>query len=218
MGYRGKLVERERARELRATSWTLADIAAELGVSKSSVSVWVRDVDFEPRPRNRGHRSHRPHPLTVRKEAEIERCRTEAERFIGRLSERDLEMFCLALYAGEGAKQDGRGLVFANSDARLIAIFLHWLRSSFEIDEAKFRMRLYLHEGLDLDGALRHWIRVSGIPRRQFNKPYRAVADATRRTNKHANGCATVVYHCALTHRRVMARIEAISSRFDLPG
>ena len=25
MGYRGKLVERERARELRATSWTLAD-------------------------------------------------------------------------------------------------------------------------------------------------------------------------------------------------
>lgn len=55
MGYRGKLAERARARELRAESWTLLEIAGELGVSKSSVSTWVCDVDFVPRPRNRGH-------------------------------------------------------------------------------------------------------------------------------------------------------------------
>jgi hypothetical protein len=40
MGYGGKVVEQRRARELRAESWTLAAIAAELGVSKSSVSLW----------------------------------------------------------------------------------------------------------------------------------------------------------------------------------
>jgi AraC-like DNA-binding protein len=48
MGYGGKVTERHRARELRAEAWTLKDIAAELGVSKSSVSLWVRDVDFVP--------------------------------------------------------------------------------------------------------------------------------------------------------------------------
>ena len=72
-------VERQRARELRAEAWTLQEIADELGVSKGSVSVWVRDVEFVPKPRNRGHESHRPHPLHVRKLAEIERCRVEAE-------------------------------------------------------------------------------------------------------------------------------------------
>ena len=36
MGYGGKFVERERARELRAQSWTLKEIADALGVSKSS--------------------------------------------------------------------------------------------------------------------------------------------------------------------------------------
>ena len=37
VGYRGKLAEQER-RALRAQAWTLNEIAAELGVSKSSVS------------------------------------------------------------------------------------------------------------------------------------------------------------------------------------
>jgi len=66
MGYGGKVTERHRARELRAEAWTLKDIAAELGVSKSSVSLWVRDVDFVPNPRRRT-RPPRPSSLLVRK-------------------------------------------------------------------------------------------------------------------------------------------------------
>jgi len=50
VGYRGKVEEHARARELRAQGLTLLDIATELGVSKSSVSVWVRDVEFTPSP------------------------------------------------------------------------------------------------------------------------------------------------------------------------
>lgn len=107
MGYRGKLEERERARELRAQSWTLEAIADELGVSKSAVSLWVRDVDFVPRPRNRGHPAGPKHPMRLKKEAEIERCRVEADEWVGLMSERDLAMFCLGLYAGEGSKTPG---------------------------------------------------------------------------------------------------------------
>ena len=46
MGYRGKVKQQEQARAMRAQSRTLADIAQTLGVSKSSVSLWVRDVPF----------------------------------------------------------------------------------------------------------------------------------------------------------------------------
>ena len=115
MGYGGKLVEQQRARELRAEAWTLQDIARELGVSKSSVSLWVRDVEFTPRPRNRGHPSMKPHPSHLRKLVEIERCRREGVERVGRLTEREFLMLGLALYAGEGAKTDG-DLRFANSD------------------------------------------------------------------------------------------------------
>ena len=82
MGYRGKLAEQERARALRAEAWTLNEIAAELGVAKSSVSLWVRDVPFDEAARaaraganrNRGAQSRRPSRLRLEKQAEIERC------------------------------------------------------------------------------------------------------------------------------------------------
>ena len=93
-----------------------------------------------------------------------------------------------------------------------------WLRGEFDLVEARWRARLYLHEGLDLDAAMAHWTELLDIDADRFHKPYRAVADSSIRSRKHVNGCATVAYSDTLLHRRVMARIEAIASRFDLPG
>jgi transcriptional regulator with XRE-family HTH domain len=80
MGYRGKLEERERARELRAQAWTLQEIADELGVAKSSVSIWVRDVEFDSASRRSANRPADDRggattPLRRRKLAEIARLR-----------------------------------------------------------------------------------------------------------------------------------------------
>ena len=163
MGYGGKLVEQQRARELRADAWTLQDIATELGVSKSSVSLWVRDVEFTPRPRNRGHPSMTPHPWHLRKLAEIERCRREGVERIGQLSEREFLVLGLALYAGEGGKTQGE-VRFANSDPSMILVFITWLRRFFEVDELRLRMRLYLHEDLDLEAAVEFWSALTVIP------------------------------------------------------
>lgn len=88
MGYRGKTTEQQRARELRAESWTLAEIAAELGVSKSSASLWTRDVEFVPRPRSTARRRG-PNALQRAKQAEIDRLLAEGAERIGRLSERE---------------------------------------------------------------------------------------------------------------------------------
>jgi hypothetical protein len=217
MGYRGKIEERERARQLRAESWTLVEIATELGVAKSSVSLWTRDVDFVPRPANRGHPSHKTHPLKLKKQAELERCRIEAEQLVSTLSHRDLTMFCLGLYAGEGSKRDGT-VSMANTNPTLIRLMLQWLRTNFEIDESRMRCKIYLHEGLDLEAATSFWREVTDIPLQQFRAPYRAEADGTRRHAKHINGCATVMYSCTRTHRRLLAMIEAVSSAFAFPG
>jgi transposase len=68
MGYRGKLAERQQARALRRTGMPLGEIAARVGVSKSSVSVWVRDVEFDaPVPRAVRGRRREPNALQRRK-------------------------------------------------------------------------------------------------------------------------------------------------------
>ena len=126
-------------------------------------------------------------------------------------------MLGLALYAGEGGKTNGE-VRFANSDPRMILVFVTWLRHFFDVDESRLRMRLYLHADLDLDAAIEFWSQLTAMPRSQFRKPYRAVADNTIRRNRHIYGCPGVSYGCTTTHRRVMGMIEAILSPSCLPG
>lgn len=213
MGYRGKLEEQQRARELRAQAWTLREIADELDVAKSSVSLWVRDVEFDVTARRSPGTGRRPrgtdHPLRRRKLAEIAACDQWGREQIGELGERDLLIAGTALYAGEGAKRDGM-VSLANTNPDMIQLYCRWLRTFFEIDESRMRGVLYLHQGLDLGRATGYWSRITGIPLDQFTKPYRAVPDSSIRSAKHDLGCVTVRYGCARTHRQVMGLVRAL--------
>jgi hypothetical protein len=217
MGNGGKVREQQRARELRAEAWTLAAIAAELGVAKSSVSLWVRDVEFVPRPCNRGHRSQRPHPLHVAKLAEIEAMDGAGLAAVGRLTERELLLVGAALYLGEGFKTSGI-VGMANTDPAVLRTYVLWLRRCFGVDENRLRVRLYLHQGLDESAATAFWSELLDIPPAQFGKSYRAVADPSRRRAKHVFGCPAVTYADCHLQRRVMGLVRAITSQTALPG
>jgi hypothetical protein len=195
---------------------TLADIAAALGVSRSSVSVWVRDVPFTPSPRRYGLQ-RRTHPAHTAKLRQIEELDELGIQRIGTLDEHAFLVAGVALYAGEGAKGDGV-VKFANTDHRMVALFCSWLRHFFVIDESRLRVQVYLHEGLDLEAAERHWGRVTGVPRTQFRAPYRAIADPTMRTTKHEFGCAYVSYACSTTQCTIMGLIRALLSSQAIPG
>ena len=136
---------------------------------------------------------------------------------IGRLSEREFLVAGVALYAGEGTKRDG-ALRFANRDPRMIFFYCCWLRRFFEIDESRLRVRLYLHEGLDLAASVSYWSALTAIPASQFGKPYRAVADPSIRHAKHVHGCVGVSYSCSVTHRSVMGLVHALLSGSAIPG
>lgn len=213
MGYRGKLAERERARQLRAQAWTLKEIAEHLGVSKSSVSVWVRDVEFDRGARRSSRTGRRPrgadHPLRRRKLARIEELDEWGRARFARLSEQSLLVAGVALYAGEGDKRDGQ-VKFANSNADLMRFFCTWLRHFFEVDESRLRVYLYLHAGLDLEAAIEHWADVTQVPTHQFTRPYRAVPDESIRSTKHLFGCASISYACSDTHRSIMALVRSL--------
>jgi transcriptional regulator with XRE-family HTH domain len=220
MGYRGKVEQQNQARDLRARGWTLSEICEEIGVSKASASLWCRDVDvdeveLERRRRernlagNEGARRRGPNKLQRRKAAEIAETLEEGRRRVGFLSDREFLMAGLAYYSGEGAKRGG-GVVFANSDPKVIAFFMTWLRRYFAIDESRLRLHLYLHQGLDLVEANAFWSQLTGIPESQFIRPYRAVADPSIRKSKHPLGCASIAYSCTRTLRSIMGMIEAL--------
>ena len=175
----------------------------------------TRDVEFTPKPRRRTARSNNgPNVLRQRKLREIREMDAAGRRWIGELSEREFLAAGVALYAGEGGKRDG-AVKFANTNPDMMRFFCAWLRHFFEVDESRLRVRLYLHQGLDLDAANRFWSEVTQIPVDQFGKPYRAVPDGGIRNTKHVHGCATVAYSCSRTHRLVMGLVRGI---LDVPA
>jgi hypothetical protein len=181
------------------------------------VSLWVRDVEFVPKPRSAARRRE-PNALQRRKQAEIDELLADGRDRIGRLTEKELLVAGTALYAGEGAKADGQ-LCFANSDPRMILFCCLWLRRFFDLDETRFRFRLYLHEGLDLDEAIEFWSSVTEIPVSQFGKTYRATPNPSIRKAKHPRGCGYVWYYSTRVHRGVMGLVHALlSCETVLPG
>jgi hypothetical protein len=159
-----------------------------------------------------------PHPHHLAKLAEIDEMNRRGIERIGTLSDDAFFAAGVALYAGEGAKGDG-DIVFANTDPAMVRFFCSWLRRYFSSpDERRLRVRVYLHAGLRLDAAEAHWASVTGIPRSQFRKPYRAVADPSIRRNKHEFGCVYVHYSCTSTHREIMGHMRALLSFEALPG
>lgn len=222
MGYRGEIDKQNQARDLRAQGWTLGEICEEVGCSKASASVWCRDVEIdrvvlEARRRqrfltgNEGARQRGPNKLQRRKQAEIKAMAEAGVQTVASLSDRELLLVGAALYAGEGSKTPGE-VRFTNSDPRMIVFFVDWLHRCFGVEPARMRLRLYLHEGLDLDAANGFWTAVTGIPVARFGKPYRAKADPSIRRSKHPMGCPSVGYCSMPLHRRVMGLVDALLS------
>jgi transcriptional regulator with XRE-family HTH domain len=172
---------RARARELRTQGLDYEEIAAALGVAKSSVSLWVRDL---PRPvglsyeecRKRAAEGVRLYWAAERpvREASRTAAREAAGAEIGDLTERELIIAGAIAYWCEGTKNkpDRRAdrVVFMNSDPGLIRFFLRFLQiTGTSKGDAIFRV--YIHENADAESAQRFWLEVTGAPADQFRTP-----------------------------------------------
>ncbi len=169
-----------RARELREQGLDYEEIAAALGVSKSSVSLWVRDM---PRPerlsyeecRKRSAEGSRLYWETERpaREARREEVRAAAAAQIGTLSDREILIAGAIAYWCEGEKSKPHRrqarVVFINSDPGLIKFFLRFLGEA-GVEPAQVRFRVHIHETADVTEAGKFWQEVTGAGPARFHR------------------------------------------------
>lgn len=168
---------RDRARELRLQGWTYDQIQVELGCSKSSISLWVRDL---PNPERRdpaeqaklAARKRWEHELTVRDERRRE-TKAAAAREIGDLSDRELFIAGVALYWAEGTKDKPHArrerVTFVNSDPDMIRLFLAWL-DLLGVERDDVGYRVMIHESADVGSAEQYWAGLVQSDRSSFGK------------------------------------------------
>ena len=176
-----KDAERAKARELRLQGLDYNRIAAELGVSKGSVSLWVRDL---PRPeslsyeecRRRAAEGVRRYWAAERpiREAQREAARVAAAAQIGALYDREILIAGAIAYWCEGAKNKpyrrGDQVIFMNSDPALIRFYLRFLAVA-GIEPDRLRCRVQIHESADAEAAQQFWLEVTGLDTAQFRRP-----------------------------------------------
>ncbi|MDO0914277.1 hypothetical protein QQM39_26645 [Streptomyces sp. DT2A-34] len=159
-----------KARELRLQGWTYDQIEAELGCSRSSVSLWVRDL---PKPASRyTPEEHRElmqaglARLRTAQDEERKRVKEGASQEVGELTDRDLFMAGVALYWAEGQKskpyQRREVVTFVNSDPAVIQVFLAWLEL-LGVGRERLGFRVMIHETADVARAEQFWAALVGI-------------------------------------------------------
>ncbi|WP_406202460.1 hypothetical protein OH807_24230 [Kitasatospora sp. NBC_01560] len=207
---RAKTEHREAARRLRREGRTYDEIRAEPGVSKSSISLRVRDLPAPPR-RARSYKGKERLAVAMAKRDEVRvRTKEAAKAEIGPMSKRDLFVVGIALCWAEGAKAKEcarrETVRFINSDPQVIGLHLAWLQL-LGISPDRWRLRVAIHESADVEGAEHYWAEVAGVPVERFLRPTlkRHNPKTTRKnTGTTYRGCLSVnVLGSADLYRRI---------------
>ncbi|OQD56130.1 hypothetical protein BM536_014440 [Streptomyces phaeoluteigriseus] len=202
---------REKARELRQQGWTYNRIQAELGCSKSSVSLWVRDLSSPERPRptdTSAARRGAQRAVENRTMAQ-EALTAQACAEIGPMTPREFFLVGVGLYWSEGAKAkpgSNRRVIFVNSDPDMIRVFVSWL-DLLGVEPERRRFSVAIHESADVPAAEAFWADQVGIEVDDLLKTsLKKHNPKTNRTNvgDTYHGCLRVaVLKSADLHRRV---------------
>lgn len=192
-----KLDEKKLALKLRSKGLSYSEILNDLDVSQASLSLWLRDVKLTSKQKLRLEQKKRHGQLKgaeirrIEKLKKIKQITKEAKRDIKKIKQDDLFLIGVALYWGEGFKQTPNskteGVKLANTDPRMIKIFLVWLNKCLgvKICPNNIKLTLHLHQGAPENKIKNHWKKYLGLPEEYFgNTFYKKIKfDPQRRKN-----------------------------------
>ena len=157
--------ERQAARQLRQQhGLSIKEIATKLGVARSSVSVWVRDIALTAQQQARLDDRNKHHPAQrngSRANKAKHRKQREYYQQEGRLKAREGDMLhswgCM-LYWAEGNKARNM-IAFSNSDVDMMRLFIRSLRESLCIcdKDIRFRVNCYTDSKERQEEVVQYW-------------------------------------------------------------
>lgn len=173
-----KTRERELARRIRRDEGAaINEIAERVGVSKSSVSLWVRDIELTTEQEQAllaRNPAYNRQLSGWRKAADFRRRQRAGYQGDGRrrarLQDPGFVAGCM-LYWAEGSKKRNQ-LQFANSDPVMARFFVDFLKKYFNLrgDEIRITCHLYA-DHLEQQAAIeQHWLDELGLPRESLRK------------------------------------------------
>ena len=190
---------RNRALRLRIGGKSYSEIQKEIKVSKSTLSLWLRDVVLSDKARARlnkrmneeGAKMFLKMSKLQTKNAE-ERAKTAhnaGKKMMLDLRESDILIVGVVLYWAEGYKRlkvrDGRErmdhkISFVNSDADMISIFIRFLLETLKVPSEKVHLSMRLYAHINEKDARAYWMRATGLSSESFYKTTYLISGASK--------------------------------------
>lgn len=209
-----------RAKELRVKGYSIKELSEFLGVSKSTISIWVKNViltkNAKIRLLEKSTKARLKSQATIKEKTRIKE--EEAVNFSENIansnffSKESMICLCAMIWWCEGSKRE-TSLVFTNSDPNLIQSFLYLLRKSFDLDESKFRVLMHLHDYHNELELKSFWSKITKIPISQFNKSYQKASNHAFKKEGY-KGCIKIQYGDISIFRKMHAVAKIFMERY----
>lgn len=167
---------------MRQSGCSLNEISKKLNISKSTASVWLKDVELDANAKNKLRLKTKKNSLvgllkynsglSLQKQQNIIHDELAGKNKIGRLSERDIYCVGLGLYWGEGYKKGNQEFGFTNSDPSMIRFYIKWLEVVFGVEKKELILRVSINElhkkrNKSIES---YWSKITEVPLLQFTK------------------------------------------------
>lgn len=206
---------REKARQMRRDrGMTIDELSDRLGLSRSTIYHWVRDLPVErkdfnstPLARARGVAAHANRTKHARLRAEAyERGRAE---FADLAKEPTFTDF-VCMYIGEGYKRSRHTVSICNSDPAVVKLGDHWIR---RFGKNPVRYSVQYHADQDLAELQAHWAALFGIVPDEIKMKRKSNSNGlTGRTWRCKWGVLDVACHDTLFRARLGGWMDELRS------
>ena len=173
-----------KAQNMRRKGRTYSEILKHVPVAKSTLSSWLHEVGLS--------KSQKQRITEKRKQAQMKGAAAQKNKRISRqsflieegfnevksISNRELLLLGAALYWAEGGKEKegkpGTGSSFSNSDPKMLALFIKWLKECVNVKNEDISADLYIHESHkhNIEKVLKKWSILLHKPRSFFKFVY----------------------------------------------
>ncbi len=211
---------KKEAERLRGKGFSFKEISEKIGISKSTASLWLKDVELSKKAKKRiqklgtDGRSRGKETVKNRITLEDKNILDSVKASIDscKLIRDDLKIVCALLYWCEGGKTEKAKLSFINSDPTLVRYFVNNFRKAFDVDENRFRPMIHIHNYHNADTQTKFWSDITKIPVSQFTKPYNK-PNTGKRIKKDYQGCISLRYYGRKVREEMMFLIDEISKK-----
>lgn len=209
----------------RKKGYSYSFICRKLNLSKSTLSDWVKTIPFNP-----NQFTLLGMKIGSKKSAEVRHLKLSSQlsdiklsciREVGQLSKRDLWLFGLGMYLGEGAKSIESVRVI-NSDPKVIVIAIRWLIEVAGLGIDNLSLSLHSYPDNNIEDDIQYWSEMSGIPSYQFGKTQ--IDSRTGKVSGHRLPHGTVQLRViargnnkfgVFLHRQIMGWIDAVANQVE---